>query len=50
MEARGEKVSFKILIQEFQESKDHTIITVMVEDSAALLGIDIAAIGDLCRV
>ncbi|MGA9166577.1 MAG: cation transporter, partial [Nitrososphaeraceae archaeon] len=30
---------------EFQESKDPTILTVIVEDSAALLGIAIAAIG-----
>lgn len=45
IEARGEKVSMLTLIEEFQESKDPTIITVMVEDSAALLGIIIAAIG-----
>jgi cation diffusion facilitator family transporter len=45
IEIRGEKVSFKTLIREFQESKDPTILTVMVEDSAALLGIGIAAIG-----
>lgn len=45
IEARGEKVSFRTLILEFQESKDPSIITVMVEDSAALLGIAIAAVG-----
>ena len=45
IEARGEKVGFNTLIREFQESKDPTILTVMVEDSAALLGIGIAAIG-----
>ena len=45
IETRDEKVSFKTLISEFQESKDPTILTVMVEDSAALLGIGIAAIG-----
>jgi cation diffusion facilitator family transporter len=45
IETRGEKVSFKTLIKEFQKSKDPTILTVMVEDSAALLGIGIAAIG-----
>jgi cation diffusion facilitator family transporter len=45
IETRGEKVSFKTLIREFQEGKDPTILTVMVEDSAALLGICIAAIG-----
>ena len=45
IETRSEKVSFKTLISEFQESKDPTILTVIVEDSAALLGIGIAAIG-----
>ena len=45
IEARGEKVNLHKLFNEFQESKDPTILTVMVEDSAALLGIAIAAIG-----
>jgi cation diffusion facilitator family transporter len=45
IEARGEKVSLHKLFTEFQESKDPTILTVIVEDSAALLGIAIAAIG-----
>lgn len=45
IEARGEKVTAKTLFQEFRDSKDPSIITVMVEDSAALLGIAIAAIG-----
>ena len=45
IEARGEKVSLRTLFIEFQESKDPSIITVMVEDSAALLGIAIAVIG-----
>jgi cation diffusion facilitator family transporter len=45
IETIGEKVSFKTLIREFQGGKDPTILTVMVEDSAALLGICIAAIG-----
>lgn len=45
IEARGEKVNLHKLFTEFQESKDPTILTVMVEDSAALLGIAIAAIG-----
>ena len=43
--SRGEQVSFKSLIKEFQESKDPSILTVMVEDSAALLDIVIAGIG-----
>jgi cation diffusion facilitator family transporter len=45
VEARGEKFSMGMILTEFQESKDPTILTVMVEDSAALLGIAIAAIG-----
>jgi divalent metal cation (Fe/Co/Zn/Cd) transporter len=45
IEARGEKVNIHKLFTEFQESKDPTILTVIVEDSAALLGIAIAAIG-----
>lgn len=45
IENRGEKVSFKQLIYEFRESKNPTILTVIVEDSAALAGIAIAAIG-----
>ncbi|HEY9399782.1 MAG TPA: cation diffusion facilitator family transporter [Nitrososphaeraceae archaeon] len=45
IEARGEKVNLRKLFTEFQESKDPTILTVIVEDSAALLGIAIAAIG-----
>lgn len=45
IEARGEKFSMGMIMTEFQESKDPTILTVMVEDSAALLGIAIAAIG-----
>jgi cation diffusion facilitator family transporter len=44
IEARGEKVSFSTLAKEFQESKDPSILTVIVEDSAALLGIVIAGI------
>lgn len=45
IEARGEKVTAKTLLEEFKESKDPSILTVMVEDSAALLGIGIAALG-----
>ena len=45
IETRGEKVTAKTLLEEFRESKDPSIITVMVEDSAALLGIGIAALG-----
>lgn len=42
---RSNKVTVKTLLSEFKESKDPTILTVIVEDSAALLGIGIAAAG-----
>ena len=42
---RGEKITFSSLVTEFKESKDTAILTVVVEDSAALLGIIIAAVG-----
>jgi cation diffusion facilitator family transporter len=45
IESRGEKVSARTLLEEFRESKDPSILTVMVEDSAALLGIGVAALG-----
>ena len=45
IEARGEKINFSSLIKEFQESKDPSILTVIAEDSAALLGIIIAWLG-----
>ena len=42
---RGEKIRPSTLYYEFKNSKDPSILTVVVEDSAALLGIGIAAIG-----
>lgn len=42
---RGEKVRPSTLYTEFKNSKDTSILTVVVEDSAALLGIAVAAIG-----
>ena len=42
---RGEKVNLSTLFAEFKNSKDSSILTVVVEDSAALLGIGIAALG-----
>lgn len=43
IEDRGEKLTISALRTEFKESKDTSILTVIVEDSAALLGIVIAA-------
>lgn len=45
IEGRGEKIGITTLIKEFQESKDPSILTVLVEDSAALLGIAAAGLG-----
>lgn len=45
IEARGETVTLHTLYNEFRESKDPSILTVMVEDCAALLGIAVAGLG-----
>lgn len=42
---KGEKIRFSSMINHFKESKDTALLTVVVEDTAALLGIVIAAIG-----
>ena len=42
---RGGKVRFSTLYAEFKNSKDTSLLTVIVEDTAALLGIGVAAIG-----
>jgi cation diffusion facilitator family transporter len=42
---QGVKVNLATLVNEFRESKDPTILTVIVEDSAALAGILVAAVG-----
>jgi cation diffusion facilitator family transporter len=41
----GEKITFSSMINHFKESKDTALLTVVVEDTAALLGIVVAAIG-----
>jgi len=42
---RGEKVRPSTLLAEFKNSKDTSILTVVVEDTAALLGIGVATAG-----
>ena len=42
IEDRGEKLTISTLMIEFKESKDTSVLTVIVEDSAAILGIIIA--------
>ncbi|MDH3191749.1 MAG: cation diffusion facilitator family transporter [Nitrosopumilus sp.] len=42
---RGEKIRPSTLFTEFKNSKDTSILTVIVEDSAALLGIGVAFLG-----
>ena len=44
IEDRGDKLSLSVLLTELKENKDVVIITVPVEDSAALLGIIIAVV------
>ncbi|MDH3311758.1 MAG: cation diffusion facilitator family transporter [Nitrosopumilus sp.] len=43
--ARGDKANFSNLYKEFKDSKDTSILTVIVEDTAALLGIGVAGVG-----
>ncbi len=42
---KGEKIRFSSMVEHFKESKDTALLTVVVEDTAALLGIIIAAVG-----
>lgn len=42
---KGEKVRFSSMVKHFKESKDTALLTVVVEDTAALFGITIAATG-----
>ena len=43
----GQKITFSAMIEHFKESKDVALLTVIVEDCAALLGILVAGIGIL---
>jgi len=45
IEARGQKVTAKTLIQEFRENKEPTTMTVLVEDSIAVFAAIITAVG-----
>ncbi|MGI0003678.1 MAG: cation diffusion facilitator family transporter, partial [Candidatus Nitrosotenuis sp.] len=45
IQEKGEKIRFSSMIEHFKESKDIALLTVIVEDTAALLGIIIAAVG-----
>ena len=42
---RGEKLRPSTILSEFKNSKDTSILTVVVEDTAALIGIVVAAVG-----
>ncbi len=44
IEQRGDKLKLSTMIAEFKESKDTSILTVLVEDTSALLGIIVAAV------
>lgn len=44
IEERGDKLKLSTLVVEFKESKDTSVLTVIVEDTAALLGIIVAAV------
>ena len=44
IEQRGDKLKLSTMIAEFKESKDTSILTVLVEDTSALLGIIVATV------
>jgi len=44
IEGRGDRLTFTTMIAEFKESKDTSVLTVIVEDTAALLGIIVAVV------
>jgi len=45
IKTRGETPNLKTMIVEFKESKDPALLTIIIEDTAALLGIGVAALG-----
>jgi cation diffusion facilitator family transporter len=44
IEGRGDRLNFSTLIGEFKESKDTSVLTVLVEDTSALIGIAVAVV------
>jgi cation diffusion facilitator family transporter len=44
IEGRGDKLNLSTLIGEFKESKDTSVLTVLVEDTSALIGIAVAVL------
>ena len=44
IEGRGDRLNFSTLIGEFKESKDTSVLTVLVEDTSALIGIAVAVL------
>ncbi len=44
IEGRGDRLTFSTVIDEFKESKDTSVLTVLVEDTSALIGIAVAAL------
>jgi divalent metal cation (Fe/Co/Zn/Cd) transporter len=44
IKARGDQFNFSTLFGEFKESKDTSVLTVLVEDTSALIGIAVAAL------
>ncbi|MGN6624289.1 MAG: cation diffusion facilitator family transporter [Candidatus Nitrosocosmicus sp.] len=44
IESRGDKLNFSTLFGEFKESKDTSVLTVLVEDTSALIGIAVAVL------
>jgi divalent metal cation (Fe/Co/Zn/Cd) transporter len=44
IEGRGDRLTFTTMIAEFKESKDTSVLTVLVEDTSALMGIAVAAV------
>lgn len=44
IEERGDRLNFSTLIGEFKESKDTSVLTILVEDTSAIIGIIVAVV------